>query len=341
MALQVERALLQVPRGRVTTYGDIARALGDVRASRAVGELLAGAAPEGGLPGHRVVMADGSLGAFARGGIEAKARLLASEGVPLRGLRVEALGAVAVRELKVEPIFRRLAGRQRRLAAAVRTARMEKPPKVAIGVDAAYAKAGAFGAAVAVDLNTNEPFASAVARFEPPVPYVPGYLAFRELPGITAAVRKLPAEARRRAVLVVDGQGILHPRRCGVASMAGLALGMPALGVAKGKLVGSVARKARTLGAFEARAVSMEGEVRGYELQAPPHRERLYASPGTGISVPQAASLAATLTEPGAESPLPVLLADDLSRRARAEPQAHVQEAGARASAVRVRFNSK
>ncbi len=224
----VERALAQVPPGRVTTYGDIARALGEIKAARAVGEILSTNAIPQTVPCHRVVMQDGTVGGYAFGGPETKARLLKDEGVPVHAGRVEPLDAVAVRAFELKPLFAAYAARQARLAEQVTVEDLERPPKVAIGLDAAYARADAtaFAAAVAVDLNTNEEFASAVVEFQPPVPYVPGYLAFRELPGIVAAVRKLPAEARRRAVVFTDGQGILHPRRCGLASMAGLELGL-------------------------------------------------------------------------------------------------------------------
>jgi deoxyribonuclease V len=317
----VERALAQVPPGRVTTYGDIARALGEIKAARAVGEILSTNAIPETVPCHRVVMQDGTLGGYAFGGPESKARLLLNEGVPVRAGRVEPLDAVAGRAFDLQPLFAAFAARQERLAREVSIEDLERPPKVAIGVDAAYARADvtAFAAAVAVDLNTMEEFASAVVEFQPPVPYVPGYLAFRELPGIVAAVRKLPAEARRRAVVFTDGQGILHPRRCGIASMAGIELAMPAVGTAKGKLMGVVSARARTFGAFEARRVKVGGEWRGFELTAPESKHAIYVSPGTGMGVAQAGRLAAQLTAFDAPSPLPVLLADARVRKSRAE----------------------
>jgi deoxyribonuclease V len=317
----VEHALGQVPQGRVTTYGDIARALGDIRAARAVGEILSTNPFPESVPCHRVVMADGSLGGYAFGGPEAKARRLAQEGICLRDGRVEPLEAVAVRDFEIRPLFATFAARQARLASQVTTAPLQRPPKVAIGVDAAYGKndANAFAAAVAVDLNTMEEFASATVEFAPPVPYVPGYLAFREIPGIVAAVRKLPAEARRRAVVVADGQGILHPRRCGLASMAGIEVSLPAFGAAKGKLLGKVSARSRRFGEFDARKVVVDGEWRGYEMAAPGSKHSLYISPGTGMGVEQSGRLAAAITRPDDESPLPVVLADALARAARAE----------------------
>ncbi len=82
--------------------------------------------------------------------------------------------------------------------------------------------------------------------------------------------------------------------------------------------MGIVSARARMFGAFEARRVKVGGEWRGFELTAPGSKHALYVSPGTGIGVAQAGRLAARLTEAGAPSPLPVLLADALARGARA-----------------------
>jgi deoxyribonuclease V len=193
-----------------------------------------------------------------------------------------------------------------------------------IGLDASYAKGDghAFAAACAVDVETGALVAQAVATFVPPLPYVPGYLAFRELPGLVEAVRKLPRTVRRRSVLMVDGQGILHPRRCGIASMAGLELHLPAVGVAKGKLVGRVGNRRRRFGPFVGRPVSMDEEERGVELspaQADAAGPTLYVSPGTGLTLLQAATLTARLTRLGSKGPDPIIAADRLSREVRAQ----------------------
>lgn len=78
----------RIPRGRVTTYGAIARALGQPCAARAVGQALHRNPYAPQVPCHRVVGADGRLTGFA-GGLDHKRRLLAEEGIAVAGDRVD------------------------------------------------------------------------------------------------------------------------------------------------------------------------------------------------------------------------------------------------------------
>ncbi len=79
---RVYKAVKEVPEGKVTTYGDVARAIGAPRCSRQVGWALHVNPEQGIIPCHRVIFADGSLSyGFAFGGIEAQKALLESEGV--------------------------------------------------------------------------------------------------------------------------------------------------------------------------------------------------------------------------------------------------------------------
>ena len=76
-----------IPRGRVTTYLEIARAIGKSKASRAVGNELNFNPYAPVVPCHRVVRSDGKIGGFASGA-KAKAGLLAKEGVKVRDGKV-------------------------------------------------------------------------------------------------------------------------------------------------------------------------------------------------------------------------------------------------------------
>ncbi|MDA8108589.1 MAG: deoxyribonuclease V [Betaproteobacteria bacterium] len=75
----------------------------------------------------------------------------------------------------------------------------------------------------------------AIARRATRFPYVPGLLSFREAPAALTALHRL---TRVPDLLLCDGQGVAHPRRCGLASHVGLLAGIPAIGVAKTRLIG-------------------------------------------------------------------------------------------------------
>lgn len=76
--------LLHVPEGQVTTYGDIARALGNPNASRAIGRILNKNPDPVSIPCHRVIMSSGKIGGYAYGE-RRKKQLLTEEGVRFQG----------------------------------------------------------------------------------------------------------------------------------------------------------------------------------------------------------------------------------------------------------------
>jgi len=105
------------------------------------------------------------------------------------------------------------------------------------GIDVGFERDGAITrAAVAVlAFPSLERVEHAIARRRTSFPYVPGLLSFRETPAVLAALEQLRT---RPDLLLCDGQGIAHPRRCGLASHIGLAAGLPSIGVAKTRLIG-------------------------------------------------------------------------------------------------------
>src|SRR5581483_10616890 len=92
-ASAVFELLSRVPEGKVTTYGDIARAAGFPRSSRAVGRILNSNQNPIIVPCHRVVMSDGTIGGYATGQ-SAKIKLLRKEGVVCAKGRIEGFDSV-------------------------------------------------------------------------------------------------------------------------------------------------------------------------------------------------------------------------------------------------------
>lgn len=88
---------------------------------------------------------------------------------------------------------------------------------------------------ILLDYQTLKPVAHSLVQAEAHFPYVPGLLSFREIPALLAAWQQL---ALYPDVIMLDGHGIAHPRRLGVASHFGLWVDTPSLGCAKKLLTG-------------------------------------------------------------------------------------------------------
>jgi deoxyribonuclease V len=91
------------------------------------------------------------------------------------------------------------------------------------------------GAVVLLSYPELQPVEQSVVGKAVAFPYVPGLLSFREIPVLLPAFAALN---RQPDLLVVDGQGIAHPRRIGLASHLGLLFDLPAIGCAKSRLTG-------------------------------------------------------------------------------------------------------
>ena len=131
---------------------------------------------------------------------------------------------------------------QRRLAARVRQGPPLRKVETVAGADVSAGRRDETIAAVVVllRLRTLEILEISRATIRARWPYVPGFLSFREAPVVLEAFRHLKT---RPDLVICDGQGRAHPRRLGLASHVGLALGLPTIGCAKSRLVGAVPRE--------------------------------------------------------------------------------------------------
>ncbi len=172
------------------------------------------------------------------------------------------------------------AGVQRDLAGRVVAEGEPGPVRLVAGVDVGYR--GVFGrAAVAVlSYPALEPVETARAELPAPFPYVPGFLSFREAPTILAAFERLTSTPD---LILVDGQGIAHPRRFGVAAHLGLLLDLPTIGCAKSRLIGTADEPADERGAFT--LLRHRGETIGAVVRTRPGVSPIYVSVGQRIGL--------------------------------------------------------
>jgi len=153
------------------------------------------------------------------------------------------------------------------------------------------------------------------------VPYVPGYLAFREMPSLAKLLQAIDGSAAPQVVLV-DGNGIFHPRYCGAATHLGVVVDLPTIGVAKtvlqvGRLGPRVAGKiSKTLqGPGQWAEFAEEGQEPLAVLLRPGSGSRpLVVSPGHRVCVATAAAVVAAVCR--SSVPEPIRQADRRSRQA-------------------------
>jgi deoxyribonuclease V len=126
---------------------------------------------------------------------------------------------------------------QSELACKVKFTPLKKKTKLVAGLDCAFSRDGEriFAVVIVLRLPQFELVETASASRKTNFPYIPGLLSFREAPVCIAAVKKLQIWPD---VFIVDGQGIAHPRRLGLAAHLGLFLERPTIGCAKSRLTG-------------------------------------------------------------------------------------------------------
>jgi deoxyribonuclease V len=161
-------------------------------------------------------------------------------------------------------------------------------PRTVAGVDAGFEDEGATARAAVVVLSLPElkPVAYTLVRGPVRFPYVPGFLSFREAPVIIEALGQLPAPPD---LVIVDGQGIAHPRRLGIASHLGVLTGLPTIGCAKSLLTGSHPPVPDERGARV--PLTHRREQVGWALRTRAGTKPVFVSPGHRVGMAAAAEL--------------------------------------------------
>lgn len=177
---------------------------------------------------------------------------------------------------------------QKRMAGRIEREDRLEPVRHIAGVDIGFEQGGEITrAAVVVLAWPGDPLVGLevveqVVHREPTrMPYIPGLLSFREIPAALAAFDQL---TMRPDLVMVDGQGIAHPRRLGVASHLGLWLDLPTIGVAKSRLCGVHDEVPEARGEWT--SLRHHGEIIGAVLRTRVGVKPVFISLGHRISLP-------------------------------------------------------
>jgi deoxyribonuclease V len=168
--------------------------------------------------------------------------------------------------------FNKLKEEQIKLSKKVITTDNFEKLKTIAGVSQVYVGNKVISFIVVCDYKTLEVVEEKYAIVEGKIPYKSSYLFYRDGPVIIEAFNKLE---QKPDVLMVEANGILHPRRIGMASHVGILLDTATLGVTKSLMLGEV----------KGNTIYVDKEARGYELITREHANPIYVSPGHKISL--------------------------------------------------------
>jgi deoxyribonuclease V len=154
-----------------------------------------------------------------------------------------------------------------------------------------------------------------MARRKLRFPYVPGLLSFRECPILLAAFARLQTEPD---LILIDGQGLAHPRRLGIACHIGILFDKPTIGCAKSRLVGEHQEPPARAGSTA--PLELEGDRLGMVLRTRDNVRPIYVSTGHRVSLDSAVNLVKQCMD-GYRIPKPTREADHYVRDLRREYQ--------------------
>jgi deoxyribonuclease V len=174
------------------------------------------------------------------------------------------------------------------------------------GIDAGFGEDRVYAAAVLLDFPGLRVVEQAVAAAPLLFPYIPGLLSFREAPAMLAALAQLN---QLPDVLMVDGHGLAHPRRFGIACHLGVLLDLPAIGCAKSILVGRAGPLDEAVGSTAGLAAG--GELLGQAIRTRQNVKPVYISVGHRVDLPSAVRIALACAR-GYRLPEPTRLAHNL-----------------------------
>ncbi|MDG6224583.1 MAG: endonuclease V [Candidatus Thermoplasmatota archaeon] len=299
MGYWISEMIRGIGPGEVTTFGAIARGLGDPAAARAVGALISEGVIEG--PVHRVIFSDGRV---PRGSMDP----LSSEiGDPV----LIKLERPVEFELSRPPLIV-LSDIQKALA--IRAERGTRNVNSVCGLDVSYGSINVCALSKFTLSGKHE--GDMTTEVEPGLPYIPGYLFYREGPCMIEAVSKAREEGMidGETLLMIDGNGMLHPRRMGIARQLGMVLDLPTCGASKRLMMGRVGEYRNAIKGISIAKVTDDEEVIGASIKAG-EKKAFYLSAGHLTDLRTCIPLVSRMLS--GRHPAPVKRAHDLANETR------------------------
>jgi deoxyribonuclease V len=204
---------------------------------------------------------------------------------------------------------------QKKLSQMVESTPLKQPVNYVAGADISYSKGDnrLFAGVVVLTFPDLQKVEEVRAKTEVTFPYIPGLLSFREAPPLLAAFARLQHDPD---VILIDGQGIAHPRRLGLASHLGVILGRPTIGCAKSRLTGQYTEPGEQKG--DRSPLQHDGEIIGMVLRTRRKTRPIFVSIGHLIDLDTAVSIVLACTRTY-RLPEPARQAHILANRIRVE----------------------
>jgi len=202
--------------------------------------------------------------------------------------------------------IRKLKEEQIKLAKKVIISDSLKKIKTIGGVEQTFVNNKIISSMIVCDFKTLKEIEKSHAIVDEKISYIRGFLFYREGPAIMEAYNKLE---NKPDALIVNANGILHPRRIGMASHLGILLDIATIGVAKRLMLGEVKEK----------TIYVDKEARGYEFITKKHAKSLYISPGYKISLKTSSETIKKCIKYPHKLPEPLHLAHKYSKQLRKE----------------------
>lgn len=214
------------------------------------------------------------------------------------------------KRVKVPPgLIKKLAEEQLELQQQVRLTPLKQQPQLIAACDSSLKDEAIFAVFVLFSYPKLEILEVQTSWSKIELPYIPGFLAFREVPNLLKAYGQL---TKQPELIFVDGHGIAHPRGLGIASHLGVKLGKPTIGIAKKVLVGQYEMPGAEVGAST--DLKYKDQLVGYALRTKPKVKPVFVSPGHLINLEQALMYTKT-TIGNYRLPSPTYIADKLTKQ--------------------------